>query len=234
MKPIAIIPARAGSKRLPGKNLAKISGIPVLEILLDQLRKSKKFSRVIVSTDSEEIRNLSIKFGAESDKLRPDHLANDHASTQEVIRYEIETSNIKKNSLVFCFNPASILFLPSDIEASLRALQSNPFKFVISVYKPNSSPLRAFRVSESGGLQMLYPEYYNKRSQDLPETFNDAGLFYLAKAGDWLSFDLQFDDLATYVVIPHLRAVDVNYKEDLEMLELLWQHLGKKDKIEIK
>ena len=233
MKPVAIIPARAGSKRLPGKNLAKIGGIPMLEILIDQLKKSEKFSRIIVSTDSEEIRNLSIKLGADCDKLRPNHLSNDYASTQEVIRYEIETSNINNNSLVFCFNPASILFLPSDIDEAQRALQSNSFKFVISVYQPNSSPLRAFKVSELGGLQMLYPENYNKRSQDLPKTFNDAGLFYLAVAGDWLNFDLQFNDFATYVIIPYLRAVDVNYKEDLEMLELLWKHLSK-EKIEIK
>jgi pseudaminic acid cytidylyltransferase len=234
METIAIIPARIGSKRLLRKNLTKINNKFILEILISRLIISGKFSRIIVSTDSDLIRNIAIKSGAQCNKLRPRNLSGDNITTQDVIKYEINNYKIPKNTFVFCFYPSSILFLPSDIKKAKNRLVNNKFKFVVSVYKPNSSPLRAFKISKFENLQMLHPKYFNKRSQDLTEVFNDAGLFYLAYAHDWLESKLKYDSNSTYVKIPLSRVADLNYIEDLVILKILWNHLKRKEKLEIK
>ena len=89
---LAIIPARDGSKRLPRKNVLPLAGKPLIVWTIEAGLKSKYIDRIIVSTDSEEIKEVSLKCGTEVPFIRPLHLATDHASTEEVILHSLKCS----------------------------------------------------------------------------------------------------------------------------------------------
>jgi len=91
MKPICIIPARGGSKGVPGKNIRKISKIPLLGYVIQNLVNSKIFSHVIVSTENKKIATIAQKFGAEVPFIRPKYLATDDAAMDDVLLHAVKT-----------------------------------------------------------------------------------------------------------------------------------------------
>src|SRR5690606_38610780 len=117
MMKIAIIPARGGSKRLPGKNIKNLCGRPLIEWTIDAALKSELFDRIIVSTDSEQIRDISIRAGAEVPYLRSPELSSDTATTNDVvtdiIRWLEETG--VEVSTVMILQPTSPLRTETDI-----------------------------------------------------------------------------------------------------------------------
>ena len=135
---------------------------------------------IIVSTDSEEIAHVAKEFGAEVPFIRPSNLADDYAGTSEVIAHAISSLQLQRESdaQVCCVYPTSVLMNVQDLKNSLDLLQNQDWQYVFAASQPNSSPLRSFRKSGQGGLEMLFPQYWESRSQDLPECFVDAGFFY--------------------------------------------------------
>ena len=83
----AIIPARGGSKRIVGKNIKDFLGKPIMAYSIETALKSKLFERVIVSTDDEEITKVALDYGAECPFVRPNELADDYATTGQVMRH---------------------------------------------------------------------------------------------------------------------------------------------------
>jgi len=90
---IAVIPARGGSKRIPGKNIRNFCGKPIIGYSIAAARKTGIFDRVIVTTDSESIAEAAEAEGAEVPFLRPDSLSDDHTPTIPVIRHAVEVSS---------------------------------------------------------------------------------------------------------------------------------------------
>ena len=133
-KILAIIPARAGSKRIPGKNYKKFNGEPVIINTIKKLKKSKLFDRIIVSTDSKKIAKISKKYGAEVPFVRPKLLSNDHISITSVISHTVkflikEGYNFDYVCCVYAPNP----FLKiSDLKKGLTKIRSKKFNYVFS------------------------------------------------------------------------------------------------------
>jgi len=220
MKNIAIIPSRGGSKRIPNKNIKHLDSKPIIGHVIEKLLHSGRFEEVIVSTDSKEIGEISKAFGAKIPFERPGEISNDSATTQAVIRHAIISLGIQ-STLVTCVYPTSVLIEKEDI---LKAEDVHTFRsevdFVIAAYQPNSSPLRSFTLNSNEGIKMLFPQYYDSRSQDLPSVFADAGLFYMASTDKWLNCEGIFTQNSFIVEVPRTRAVDINSTEDWELLEL--------------
>ena len=109
---IAIIPARIGSKRIPKKNIKTFFGKPIIYWTIKKLLESKLFDRVIISTDSEQIKKIAIKYNAEVPFIRPKKLANDHTDTLKVIAHAINKikNNSDKINFVCCIYPTSLFF----------------------------------------------------------------------------------------------------------------------------
>ena len=122
---IAIIPARAGSKRIKNKNIINIFGKPMIQRTIEILLKSKLFDMIIVSSDSKKIQNISRKAGAKVLFTRPKNLANDFVGTFEVINHTINhlmSINILPQ-YVCCVYPTSIMLKPSDIKNSYKKIR---------------------------------------------------------------------------------------------------------------
>ena len=137
MKPICIIPARGGSKGVPGKNIRKISGIPLIGYVIKDVIDSKIFSHVIVSTENIKIANIAKKYGAEVPFIRPEYLATDEAAMDDVLVHAVKTLYEKKFSFdTFVWRDATTPFIRNiDIKNSIKLLKKSNCLAVCGVYE---------------------------------------------------------------------------------------------------
>jgi pseudaminic acid cytidylyltransferase len=222
---IAIIPARGGSKRIANKNINSFLGVPIIGRVIGNLRDSGIFDRIIVSTDSAEIARVSKEFSAEVPFIRPKELSGDYVGTTEVIAHAIETLQLHHETdiQVCCVYPTAVLMNSIDLLASLKLLQDQKWQYVFAATQPSSSPYRSFKKSPLGGVDMLFPNYWGSRSQDLPESFVDIGFFYWATAWSWLKAEPIFGTNSTFIEIPEIRAIDINTESDWLRAEAIFE-----------
>ena len=132
----ALIPARGGSKRLPRKNIKLLVNKPLIAWSIEVAEASKYIDRVIVSTDDEEIKQVSEQYGAEVPFLRPEHLSNDHASSFDVIKHAIDFLHLgQKNELIVLLQPTSPLRLVSELDAALEFFIAKKLKVLFRFLK---------------------------------------------------------------------------------------------------
>ena len=223
---IAVIPARGGSKRIPRKNLKSFCGKPMLNYAIEAAIASTLFDRVIVSTDDDEIAALAKKSGAEVPFRRSQELSNDHATTLPVVqdairRLEEEGSSIE---MVSCIYPTVPLLSGKTLRRAGREFFSNPRDFLVAATAFDYPVQRGFFFSEDRGLQMLFPEEYETRSQDLRPVFHDAGQFYFASRGTWLNSTRMYTESSRLFLLPKEKVCDIDTLEDWEWAEFLYQN----------
>ena len=221
---IAIIPARGGSKRIPRKNIKKLFGKPMIAYAIDVAIKSKLFNHVIVSTDDNEIKNISIKFGAEVPFLRPKNLADDHVPTIPVISHAIKDC-INKEILfenVCCIYPSVPMLEPKDLKYSYNLFLKNKEKFCLPISEFPSSLLRSLKINKKGILKPFFSENELKRSQDLKKGYFDTGQFYWGTKKKWLtSKNLHFGSIG--FKIPSWRIIDIDEINDWRKAEIMYE-----------
>ena len=222
---IAIIPARGGSKRIVNKNVKSFLGVPIIGRVIENVRESRIFDRIIVSTDSDEIARVAREFGAEVPFIRPNVLSDDYAGTAEVIAHAIEALQLDNDSeiQVCCVYPTSVLMNSNDLLESLKLLQEQEWEYVFAASQPNSSPFRSFQKSKRGGVEMLFPNYWGSRSQDLPDSFVDTGFLYWASTETWRKSEPIFGSNSTFIEIPEIRAIDINTESDWLRAEAIFE-----------
>lgn len=177
----ALIPARGGSKRLPRKNVKSLCDKPLIAWSIETAKTSKYIDRVIVSTDDDEIKQVSEQYGAEVPFLRPEHLSNDHASTFDVIQHSIRFVRLdQENELIVLLQPTSPLRLVSEVDAALEFFLTKNAKGVVSISETEHSPMWSNTLPENGCMSdFIRPEVQGKRSQDLPKFFRLNGSIYI-------------------------------------------------------
>lgn len=179
MSRVAIIPARGGSKRIPKKNIKEFCGKPILAYSIEAALQTKLFDEVMVSTDDEEIAEIAKKYGASVPFLRSKETANDYAILKDVLNEVLSEYNKlgKTFDEVCCILSTAPLVEANDISKSHEILEKEKCVSVVPVVKYSYTIFRSLKI-ENGKLAMNWPENYTKRSQDLPEAYHDAGLFY--------------------------------------------------------
>jgi pseudaminic acid cytidylyltransferase len=225
---VAVIPARGGSKRIPRKNIREFAGKPMIGYSIESAQRSGLFDRVIVSTDDAEITAVAREFGAEVPFTRPSALADDHTGTTEVIAHAVEWFSAQRisTSVVCCIYPTAPFIRSEDLTEGLRLMQTGRWRYVFAATRFVAPVHRAFSQASDGGVEMLFPEKFNTRSQDLPDVLHDAAQFYWGKAEAWLSRATVFDRDSTVVAIPPWRVQDIDTEEDWRSAELMAAHLG--------
>ena len=178
----ALIPARGGSKRLPRKNVKLLNSKPLIAWSVEVAKASKYIDQVIVSTDDEEIKQISEQYGAEVPFIRPEHLSNDTASSFDVIKHAIEQLGIEdQNHLIVLLQPTSPLRTTFDIDKALEFFKTNDADGVVSISECEHSPLWANSLPENFSMKnFIRPELVGKRSQDLPKYYRLNGSIYIS------------------------------------------------------
>jgi len=219
-KILAVIPARGGSKRLPNKNILSLKGKPLISWTIDEASKSKYIDKVIVSTDSKEIAELSRKLKAEVPFVRPEYLSSDSADSISVIKHAIEFYKNEYDYAVL-LQPTSPLRKVADIDKAIELL-SEEVQSVVSVTECEHSPLWTNTLPKDSSLKsFINPEIKNTRSQDLPTFFRLNGAIYVAEVDYMIRNNGFFGDNSKAYVMPQDLSVDIDTQIDFLLAELL-------------
>jgi len=227
MHNLAIIPAREGSKRIPKKNIRDFLGKPIIAYSIKAAIQSGLFTEVMVSTDSEEIKEIAIKFGAVVPFLRSNKKSDDYATTFDVIeevilRYENLGQSFDN---CCCIYPTAPFVTPAYLESGLDHLLKNEFDSVFSIMKFSFPIQRALKI-EDEKIHMFYPANISVRSQDLEETFHDAGQFYWIRSKKILSLRSLITDNSGAIIIEENEAQDIDTIIDWKLAELKYKLLN--------
>jgi CMP-N-acetylneuraminic acid synthetase len=221
---LAVIPARGGSKRLPGKNVRPLDGRPLIAYAIEAARLSGLFDRVVVSTDSPEIARVAAAEGAEVPFLRSASLADDltpvSAATADVLaRLDPEGRTFGAVCQLMANCP---LLLPSDVADSFAQFEADGADAQVSVVRYGwQNPWWALRRDERHVVDPLFPDQLQQRSQDLPELFCPTGAIWWARAAVLRRSGTFHVPGRTGWVLPWQRGVDVDDAEDFALVEVL-------------
>lgn len=218
---VAVIPARGGSKRIPGKNIRPFAGKPMIAHSIECAVRSGLFERVIVSTDDEAIAAVAARCGAEIPFVRPKSLADDHTGITPVVAHATRwlQENGAAPSVVCCIYATAPFIFAADLQRGLEILAAGSWQYVLSATTFAAPVFRSFRETADGGLQMLFPEHFPTRSQDLPEVLHDAAQFCWGRSQAWLDSVRIFDRSSAVVRIPRWRVQDIDTEEDWQRAE---------------
>ena len=225
-KYIAIIPARGGSKRLPGKNLMPIAGKPLIGWTIEAAIQSGVFSRVIVSTDNWEIAVEAAKFGAEVPFMRPEELAQDHTPSIDVLIHAVKEVSAGYDQVAFthiaCLQPTSPLRSAENIREAAQLLEEKQADAVISVCRTEHSPLWSNTLPESLSLDHFIPEHIQKTpSQELPSFYRLNGAIYFCLIDRMVQEKTLFLQSNAYAYIMNRKdSIDIDDQVDFDLAGL--------------
>ena len=226
---VAVIPARAGSKRVKGKNIRDFCGKPIIAYSIEAAKASQVFDRILVSTDDDTIAAISEKHGAEAPFRRPGRLADDRTPTVPVIRHAVEwlRDTGSPTEFVCCIYATAPMVTPEDVVAGLNALRtSSDTHFAYSVTRFAYPIDRALKI-EGDRVSMIWAENEIARSQDLRAAYHDAGQFYWGRPESWVSRDSILCSESVPVLIPSYRVQDIDTEEDWRRAEFMFQAIRK-------
>lgn len=191
-------------------------GVPLISRAIGICQESGIFESIVVSTDSPEVRQLTLALGV-SVVDRPENLADDHTPLLPVLSHAV--SGLDAESPVCCFYATAVTLLPEDLRASwavftqLQGHDSLNTSFLTGVVEYRHPIQRALELDESGKLQMLYPEFAQTRTQDLPPRWHDAGVFIWGTKNAWSQPEPVLTRAHGFP-LPSSRVVDIDTEED--------------------
>ncbi len=218
---LAIVPARGGSRGMPGKNLLKVAGKPLLGWTFDAASACARLSRTILSSDSEEICAAARAIGLEVPFVRPAELARDDTPGIEPVLHALDVLE-EDFDYVVLLQPTSPLRLAADIDAALDQCLQGGAPSCVSVSEVEPSPYWSFVLGEQARLKPLIESSRRfTRRQDLPAVYGLNGAVYVAEV-EWLRRERSFVTSETAAsVMPRERAADLDDELDLVLIEAL-------------
>ncbi len=213
---VAVIPARGGSKRIPGKNIKPFCGKPMIAWSIETALNSKLFDRVIVSTDSQQIADIAREYGAEAPFVRPDDLSADQSGTIEVIQHTVEWMNANDcyPGYVCCIYATSPFLRAEYLSQGYDLLRNSNASFAFSVCTFPAPIQRALGITDDDRVEAKWPEHIFTRSQDLEECYHDAGQFYWGTANAFEEKHTIFSNASIPVQVPRHLVQDIDTMED--------------------
>ena len=183
------------------------------------------FEHIIVSTDDDEIAKVAEDHGAQTPFRRAPDLADDHTPTISVIADAIRQLKLNDQTSVCCLYATAPFVLPEYLTEGYWLLEETQALFVMSITTFPFPIQRALRRKKSGAVEMFDPEKMNMRSQDLEESFHDAGQFYWATAATWKGEKGMFKCGTFGLHLPRHRVQDIDTDEDWCHAEWMMQAL---------
>ena len=221
---LAVIPARGGSKRIPGKNIRLFCGKPIIAYSIAAAIESELFDKVIVSTDDKRIAEVALRNGAEVPFMRLAELADDHTGTNAVVRHAIEwfEQSGQAVELACCIYATAPFVSVEDLRKAHDRLLETGKLFAFSVTSFAFPVQRALRITEDQGVEPIWPRFALSRSQDLEEAWHDAGQFYWGTAQAFLDDHPVFAAHSVPIVLPRYRVQDIDTEEDWRRAEMMF------------
>ncbi len=226
---LAIIPARGGSKGLPGKNIRLLGQHPLIAYSVASCLAADTIDRVIVSTDNQEIADVACAYGAEAPFMRPADLATDLAPDYPLFVHALRWLREEEGyepSIVVQVRPTTPFRPRGFLDRSVRLLQSNPkADSVRAVTRPSQTPYKMWTSDEEGYLQPLlpsvHPEPFNMPRQLLPESYWQTGHVDVIRRETILEKKSLTGDHIKSISIDSAFVIDIDWLEDLQYARYL-------------
>jgi pseudaminic acid cytidylyltransferase len=226
MSKIAIIPARAGSKRIPKKNIKLFGGRPMISYSLGAALDSQLFDKIHVSTDCSEIAEICDDLGFPVDFLRPTFLSDDHTPIMPVLKWTLEKYESLSTSFdqVALIMPCSPFIEAADLRLANKIMEVNGGGTPVMSVAKYPAPIQwAFlRDEHAGELKSLYPEMLKVRSQDIPASYYDTGSFmFFSEHHITNGFIADCEPSFLGYEIDRLKAIDIDDESDWDFAQAI-------------
>ena len=224
---ICIIPARGGSKRIPRKNIKLFLGKPIIAYSIEAAINSNIFDEIMVSTDDIEIASIAKEYGAKVPFFRSEKNSNDFSTTSVVIEEVIlEYKKLGKyfDQLCCCY-PTAPFVTPERLTQGLEVLDNNDVESVFPIVEFDYPILRSFKLNDNKYLDYNWPEYINSRSQDLPNSYHDAGQWYWIKATAFETYRNLFTSKTKAIQLSTTEVQDIDNENDWNLAELKFRKI---------
>ena len=226
---LAIIPARGGSKGLPGKNIRPMCGKPLIAWSIEKAKKSRYLDVIMATTDSEEIAEIARSYGAHVPFIRPAELATDEASTYDVIRHALaflDEDEASAFDLVVLLEPTSPLREDDDIDRMLEKLLAyyEEFDSIVSVGEVDEHPSIMKRLC-GATLSTFCPDLLQTthRQNNEPAYF-PYGVAYIAKTDVLLAENTFYTKRCTYFKIKQYQNYEIDDFYGFLCAEIIMKH----------
>lgn len=217
---ICIIPARAGSKRIPGKNTATFIDNPIIDTIIYRAQKSGLFDDIIVTTDDPKAIEIASNRKV-SHVVRPEHLCDDNTATKTVIAHAIEEIGCQHLEPVCCLYPTAVFTKVKHLLESHKLLMSsNDAAFIMAAVEYAHPIERSLHLMKDNHVMPRSPAAMSQRTQDLTKSYHDAGQFYWAAAHVWLS-ETPIISVHTKAYIMPKHTIDIDEPADWNAAEAL-------------
>jgi CMP-N,N'-diacetyllegionaminic acid synthase len=227
---LAVIPARGGSKGLPGKNIRPLAGIPLLGHSLRCAAMCSRIARTVVSTDSREIARTAGDLGGVVPFLRPPELARDDTPMMPVLAHalrEMEEREGREFATLLLLDPTSPGRIPKDIEGALELLAEDPAAMgVVACSRPTFNPFWVGVVDVNGYMAPAFPDASKyERRQDVPPFFRINGALYLWRREFVLRDSPRWTEAPHRLLeIPESRAFSIDDLYEFQLASLQLAH----------
>ncbi len=224
MKPVCIIPARKGSKRIKDKNIKLFNGIPIIQRVIDIAKDSKIFSKIVVSTDSKKIANLAVDRGAEVPFLRKKVLSDDNTQITPVLIDAIKNINSQNVDCHFCIFPTAVLTKSNDLKKAYDFFKTSKFDSLIAVSEYDHSPIKALKINKYN-ISRKWPSLNTKtkKTQDIEMLVHDSGSFYIFDTNIFLNKRNLITKNTTFYKLDYFRSFDIDTIQDFRFAEQIYK-----------
>lgn len=226
MKNLAVIPARGGSKGLPGKNKKILNGKPLIAYSIRAAILSNKFDKIIVSTDDLEIAAISKEYGADIPYMRPAELSGDNISSDTVINHALDYfSSIGEQFDYVCkLQPTSPLRNEDDIVEAFERIRNTEFKAVVSVCECEHSPLWAGILPPNLCMKNFMEDYLKSANrQTLPIYYRLNGAIYLSEVNEFKNRGSFLGEKTVAYIMPRERSIDIDDNLDFKFAKMIME-----------
>lgn len=216
----AIIPVRGGSKGIPGKNLLELAGDTLLERTIKFAAASPRITRTIVTTDDPEMHEIAGRYGVAAPTLRPDHLAGDAATSNDVVTHLIEQAGIGPG-LLLLLQVTSPLRTLDDLERMAAAFEAADADAAVSLCRyEGSHPAKMLRIEEGRIAAFMEAKFTGPR-QSLPEVYVLNGAFYLIDRDVFLRENAFIPERSMPFVMESAHSANLDTPEDWQILQAM-------------
>jgi N-acylneuraminate cytidylyltransferase len=224
-KRIAIIPARGGSKRIPNKNIINFNGMPMIYYSIQAAIDSNQFDDILVSTDSKEIAEIALKFGAKVPFLRNENYDDLSTSSQATLSalIQMEKFNGKKYETIVQLMPNCPLRKSTSITKQIYDFEKNKKKhsLISSMKYGMFNPWWAHEVQQNGSFSRLFSDsIYNNRSQDLPKLLCPTGAIWVSTRKKLIEYKTFYSPKYKLFELNNIEGIDIDDYDDLEFAKI--------------
>ena len=224
---LAIIPARAGSSRIPNKNMKLVGNKPMIQHTIEAAISSLGVNNIIISTNDKKVIKLSNKLGVRPPFVRPKKLSTKTATTVDVILHSMEWYKNNKGFLpsnIILLQPTSPLRSSKDISNSIRKFNSSKKKTLVSVCKPMQHPNDfLFKYKEKYKTLNFFTSMNYKKLKEVNEPFFIDGSIYISDLNHFIKKNDLIGDDPEIFLMPQTRAIDVDKPFDLDLARMFYK-----------